>query len=291
MERDTQQRFIFENGQIRGEIVRLNRTFEAILERHDYPVLLRPLLGQILATAALLNSIIKYEGHIIVQIQSEKRIKLLLGQCDHKNHVRGLARWEDELTENDIKNFFSSAQMGITIQRKDGSPPTQGIVSLHSGHLAIAIEHYFSQSEQLPTRLYFAADDKQVVGFLLQTLPTKSMHDDLSFWQHITTLSDTITQEELLTLSNTEILYRLFHEETLSLFESKPISFQCHCSLESMQNAIRIFGYNEAKQVIKEDGVVTVNCEFCNAKYDFDAIDVEKLFRTNVASDLPKTTH
>ncbi|MFC1749326.1 Hsp33 family molecular chaperone HslO [Pseudomonadota bacterium] len=289
-EGDTLQRFLFDHSHVRGMLVHLSGSYQAVSERYDYPQWVQQQLGQALAASSLLGSTIKFTGSLIMQLQTSGAISMLVAQCTHDKHVRGLARWQDEANEG-IENTtpFGQGNMIITINSNRNEERYQGIVSMESGTLAKAIENYFQQSEQLQTRLWLAADENQVVGMLLQHLPGQEADKDI--WERIETLGATITNEELLTLSTEDLLFRLFHEEEVRLFDPEPVSFRCSCSRDKIVNMLRTLGLDEANDIIKEQGKISVGCDFCNQQYEFDRVDVEEVFASSTPAPGSSSTH
>lgn len=293
---DLLHRFIIENTRVRGEMVHLNATWKAALERYNYPENVRNILGEAFAACALLSATIKYEGSLILQIRGDGPLHLLVVQATSVGTLRGLARWGDDVPAHDLKNIFGNAQMVITVEQPSGQP-YQGIIALQGEHIQDAIENYFKQSEQLNTRLWLNANNEICTGFLLQELPEskETMHSNLgedhNDWQHAQALGNTLTKEELLTLSSKEILHRLFHEDDIRLFDPSPLSFRCSCSNERISKMIISLGLAEARSIISEQGKIHVDCEFCNAQYDFDSIDVENLFASSTNSAPSQSQH
>lgn len=297
---DLKQRFVFVNSGIRGEIVRLNASYRAILAKHDYPPPVRQLLGEALAIAALLSSTLKTEGMVTVQIQSKGPITLLVTQANYLNQLRGIVHWEGDVSNESLLQAFGEGHLVITIDPGQGSERFQGIVELKGKTLAEALINYFQQSEQINTYLYLAADDNTVAGILLQVLPQttdSSMSAEVEnielSWETLVHLTSTLTASEILNLSNQEILRRLYinHEEDVRLFDGERLSFQCACSRERMENALRLLSQEEILEIIKEKNTITVTCEFCNQKFDFDAIDVTLLFTDASAMSVSGTKH
>ncbi len=288
---DIQQRFLFENGHVRGDFVRLEASYHAVRERYNYPEEVGQQLGQALVASTLLSATIKYSGALVMQIQSNGPINMLVAQCNHKRHIRGLARWQRAVPQDaDLTQTYGQGRMVITIDNDHNDERYQGIVSLDGCALADAIESYFRQSEQLETRLWLAADEHQAVGMLLQRLPdTQSKDDDL--WHRIETLGATLTEQELLHLSTQEILHRLFHEENIRLFDPEPVSFRCSCSREKIITVLRGLGSEEAHAILATRGTIEVGCDFCNHHYSFDKIDAEAIFATQTQTPTPSTRH
>lgn len=297
---DLKQRFVFVNSGIRGEIVRLNASYRAILAKHDYPPPVRQLLGEALAIAALLSSTLKTEGMVTVQIQSKGPVTLLVTQANYLNQLRGIVHWEGDVSNESLSQAFGEGHLVITIDPGQGSERFQGIVELKGKTLADALINYFQQSEQINTYLYLAADENTVAGILLQVLPQtndSSMSAEVEnielSWETLVHLTSTLTASEILNLPNQEILRRLYlnHEEDVRLFDGERLSFQCACSRERMENALRLLSQEEILEIIKEKNTITVTCEFCNQKFDFDAIDVTLLFTDASAMSVSGTKH
>lgn len=285
-DRDSLHRFIIENSRVRGEMVHLDASWKKILERNDYPPVIKKQLGDALAAVALLSATIKYKGKIILQIRGDGPLHLLVVQATSDNTVRGIARWQSEVPEGTLKEMFGNATMLITIEPEKGEP-YQGIVELKGDAISNGIEEYFQQSEQLPTRLWLASDDNACAGFLLQELPGDE--NNTLDWEHHEHLASTLKSEELLKLSTQEILHRLYHEEDVLLFDSEVFSFRCGCSRERINAMLLSLGYDEVTQTVQQEGKVAVDCEFCNAHYEYDSVDVEKLFASEHPSEGPST--
>ena len=287
--KDTLQRFLFEQANVRGELVQLEDSWRAVLERHDYPEPVRQILGQALVAATLLAATMKFEGSITLQVRGDGPISLLIADCSpvHRAgedqpgyHLRGMASWQGEVPAGDLATRFGSGQLAITIDPGKGRQRYQGIVALDGDSLAEAIDDYLDRSEQLPTRMWLAVDGAQAAGLLLQRLPGSGSDED---WQRLAMLASTITAGELLSLPGEEVLHRLFHEEDRRQFDAQPVSFHCQCSRERLANALRSLGHGEVMGIIAEQGQVDASCQFCNQAYIFDAVDVEQIF----AVDLP----
>jgi len=277
---DSLQRFHFIDSPVRGEIVRLNRSYLATLERHPYPLPIRKLLGETLVATTLLSAILKFSGSLILQVQGNNIVKLLVAQADHLRHIRGLAQWDGDLTDDSFAALVGGGQLVLTINPGPGLERYQGIVTLDGKNLADGLTTYFAQSEQLPTFIYLTADEQTAAGMLLQVLPGTYDQDPELAWQHLTMLSQTLTTTEMLQLPNQEILKRLFHEEDIELFEPEPVTFYCDCDRARMEKAILTLGSTEAQELIAQHKAIIVTCEFCNRQQNFDAVDVTQIFAT-----------
>ena len=145
--------------------------------------------------------------------------------------------------------------------------------------MADCLKGYFAQSEQLETQLWLAVDDESVTGLMLQSVPSEDqLIEQEDNWNHASILADTSSKQELLTLDVKDMLHRLYHEEDLRLYESKPIRFECTCSQEKIENTIFSLGKTDANALIQEQGSIRVDCEFCNKHYELDKVDLAHLF-------------
>lgn len=288
---DSLQRFIFEDAPVRGELVHLDATWRAVLERHDYPPQLQDMLGEMMAASALLSATLKFTGSLIMQIQGSGAVKLLVVECTSEQTMRATAKWSGELASTQFRELVGDGRFVITIAPNDLSQTYQGIVELNGDTLAQVLEHYMSTSEQLETRLWLASDTQQAAGMLLQRLPRAAGQEDGDTWNRAVTLAQTITPEELLRLPGAQVLHRLFHEEDLRVFEPRVMSFRCSCSRERVVNMLRMLGRDEVRSILQERGEVDVACEFCNRKYVFDPVDSEQIFAADVVTPARQTKH
>jgi len=230
----------------------------------------------VLAAVVLLSSTIKFEGALILQVEAQGPLRTLVAQATDRRTLRGLARWEGDVPQgSSLHETFGAGRVVLTASAPGGER-YQGVVALEGASLSAALETYFAQSEQLPTRLWLAADGSRATGLLLQRLPGTSVEDDT--WPRAVVLADTLGDAELLGLSAEPLLYRLFHEERVRLFDAEPVSFRCGCSRERIEGLLRSLGPEEVDSVLAEQGVVEVTCEFCNRVYRVDAVDAAALF-------------
>lgn len=273
-------RFLLQRSGLRGVLVQLGEAWKTVQSRGDYPAALRDLLGEILAAAPLFTGHVKVDGRLSIQMRGEGSIRTLFAECTAAGTLRGLARWQAPLPEPlDPSHFGTDAMMVITIEGepRPGREPQryQGLVGLQADRIASAFEDYFTQSEQLPTRILLAADGDHACGIMLQHLPGAS--DDPEAWRRAHALLDTLTRDELLTLPAETLLYRLFHEEQVALVAQKPLQFGCSCSRQRVGTMLLGLGRSECDAALS-DSRIEVICEFCGHHYHFDALDVEQLF-------------
>lgn len=280
---DHTQRFLFDESDVRGEIATLGESYQHVLAKHPYPEPVAQLLGELLAAAALLVGTLKFDGLMVLQARSSGAVPLLMVECSSDREVRGIARYHEEqlVPGATLSELMPEGVLAITIDPANGQR-YQGIVALDGVTLADSLSNYFASSEQLPTRFWLAADGRRACGMLLQQLPADRIRDGEereASWQHVRTLADTLSTEELLGLDNETVLHRLYHEEQVRLFEPRPVMFRCSCSRERSANALISLGEEDAAQLVTEQGgAITIDCQFCNQRYRFDAADIAQLF-------------
>ncbi|MFT5313213.1 MAG: molecular chaperone Hsp33 [Paraglaciecola sp.] len=286
---DQLHRYIFNNANVRGELVRLEDSYQAILDSGDYPPVIQKLLGELMAATSLLTATLKFEGDIAIQLQGEGPVKYaVINGAVTKGHdgqqLRGVARWDEELATlpENFAGLFVKGVMVITITPEQGKR-YQGMVALDKPNLAECIEGYFTQSEQLATKVLLKtqllADSSKACGMFLQVLPTSSAATDIADteFEHLSALTETIKDEELFNLPPEELLYRLYHQEQVELFKPQAIIFKCTCSRERSAAAISGISKEELLDIVTQEGCVKMNCQYCHTEYRFDGIDVEAI--------------
>jgi molecular chaperone Hsp33 len=282
---DSLHRFVFEHLPIRGHLVHLDASWKALLEHRTYPQAIRDTLGESVAASVLLAATLKFDGHLSLQLQGQGPMHLLLAQCTSNLGVRGLARYRHEVDSRDLSLLTGEGQLLVTLDNVSDDQRYQGVVPLAGARLAQSLEGYFANSEQLPTRLWLHADEQGASGMLLQRLPAKAEQDQAEIddaWDRIQLIGDTLKSDELSKLSDREILRRLFNEDDVRLFEPAPVYFRCTCSHARVSGMLQSLGEEEVRSVLADQGVVEVHCDFCNRAYEFDSVDVGRLFAPGV---------
>jgi molecular chaperone Hsp33 len=288
---DSLQRFLFEGAPVRGELVHLDATWRAVLERHDYPAPMRLVLGELMAAAALLSATLKFDGSLILQIQGNGAARLIVVEITSDHTMRATAKWDGDLAALGFREMVGDGRFAITIAPREAAQQTyQGIVALEGDSVAQVLEHYMSASEQLETRLWLVADATHAAGLMLQRLPGESGGDP-DAWNRAVKLSETITPQELLALPARQIIRRLFHQEDIRVFDARLVSFRCSCSRERVVNMLRLLGRDEVRSILRERGRVEVDCEFCNRHYELDSVDAEQIFAAEVVTPAGATRH
>ncbi len=280
---DFLRRFIFEALGVRGEWIQLSDSWQAAKQYQQGSNNVQCLLGQALAAVVMLSATIKFKGSMILQVQGNGEIKTLVAQATHDRKIRGLIRSNPEVASGSLSTLFGNGKLVLTIE-PDGSDPYQGIVGLDGSNLANVLENYFLQSEQLKTRLWLFANDTCAAGLLLQELPAQAHESE--DWERITLLADTITEQELLTLDCESMLYRLFNQEKVRLFDAEPVRFECTCSRSRIARTLHAMGRAELEDILLERQNIEVICEFCGSHHIFDQVDVESLLNEyGIATD------
>ncbi len=294
---DLLHRFLFERLPIRGHLVRLDASWRATIEHHEYPRAVSDALGEAMAAAVLMAGALKFEGRLSLQFEGKGPVRLMLAQCTHRHAIRGVAR-HDELPEGAGGSaLFVEGQFAVTIEQQEGGERYQGVVPLDQQRLADSLERYFERSEQLPTRFMLAATPGRAAGLMLQrvavgdasTPEEQAAADDA--WIRIGLLAATVSPQELFEMPARKLLGRLFAEDDIRLFEGSPVFFQCSCSRERVAGILQSLGDAELQSLLKERGDVEVRCEFCNRAWRFDAVDVAGLFAEVSAQQAPRALH
>lgn len=277
---DKLYRFLFQNRAVRGEWVRLNQTFTETLNTHQYPKAVQNLLGEMLVATSLLTATLKFEGTITVQIQGDGALKLAVVNGNHQQQLRALARVDGEISDNaSLAEMIGNGVLVISIIPEKGER-YQGVIGLDKPTISECLEDYFARSEQLATQLVIRVGEYQgqavAGGTLLQIVPdgTGTPED----FEHLATLASTIKDEELFGLSAEELLYRLFHEETVEVYQPQQTEFKCGCSRERSGAAILLLPAEDISEMLAEkNGVIDMQCECCGTQYFFDQNAIDEL--------------
>lgn len=287
-------RFSFADLPIRGQWVRLQASLHAAGQFHAYPPQASNLLGQMLASVAMIADNLKFSGGVALQSQGSGALRRSLAECRRHTELRGIMHLTDDASfppsYQDIGAWLRQGQLAITLlpDEETGMQPYQGLVALDHGDLAKCLEEYFARSEQLDTRLFFAGRtergaDQSVTGLLLQRLP---IHPDASdaerdaaqdAWETLTALAATATDEELAALDAPILLHRLFHEYSCTLQPAKGLQYRCTCTQDRTDQTLMTLGEDDLQALLIERGEITVDCEFCGKRYRYEQADVDRV--------------
>ena len=274
---------------VRGRIARLGPMVDDILRRHHYPEPVADLLGEACALAALVGASLKFEGRLIVQAQGEGPVSYVVADYDTTGALRGYCRFDAARVAEASQGFarpgartlLGGGVFVMTIDQGADMERYQGVTPIEGETLALCAEHYFAQSEQTPTRIRLAVscvdDQWRAGGMLLQNIAEDEARGATrETWTTAQALFETLGEEELVdpALPPERLLYRLFHEEGVRLFQPKPLRAFCRCSRERIETVIRSFTPEERTDMVESDGKIRVTCEYCSRVYDVDPADV-----------------
>ncbi len=292
--------FQLESGPIRGRLVRLGATADDVLTRHGYPVAVATLLGEALALTAALSSALKFDGIFTLQAKGDGPCRMLVADLATPGRMRGYAQFDPESSAPDdaiedgrasVPRLLGAGHLAFTVDQGINDR-YQGIVSLEGRTLADCAHHYFQESEQIPAALHVAAGRAGPAGawragaLLLQRLPEGDpslmargaefdREDTDEAWHRAITFLATATRNELLDpgLDGDDLLFRLFHEEGVRVFDPNPVAFGCRCTPERAVAVLRQLDGEELAG-LADDGKIEVRCEFCNTPYLYDLEDL-----------------
>ena len=272
--------FQLEKSSFRGRNVRLGAVLDTIINQHAYPAPVGRLLGETMVIAAMLGTSLKFDGVFTLQVKSDGIVRLLVADVTSEGNVRAYAQYDAARVEEGGV-LLGEGYLAFTVDQAETDEHYQGIVKLEGDSLAEAVQHYFRQSEQIPTGILAAASQDAEGhwyggGLMLQRMPREggivaadtSVEDD---WHRAMILMQSCTVEELADpgLDGETLLYRLFHEEGVRVYEAKVLQHKCRCSRERVAAMLRSLPRQEI-EALAVDGIVSVTCEFCSSKYDFD---------------------
>ena len=266
-----------------------SETWKQILENHNYPLPVKTLLGELLVATSLLTATLKFAGDITVQLQGDGPMSLAVINGNNQQQMRGVARVQGDIPENaDLKTLVGNGYLVITISPEEGER-YQGVVGLEGDTLAACLEDYFMRSEQLPTRLFIRTGEVDgqpaAGGMLLQVLPAQDAQTN--DFEHLATLTETIKAEELFTLSATDVLWRLYHEEEVTVYDPQDVEFKCTCSRERCAGALKTLPDEEIDSIMAEDGEIDMHCDYCGTHYVFNSMDIAEI-RNNASPADPQ---
>jgi len=277
-------RYLFDDAHARGELVQLSTSYQSIIKNHNYPTAVQELLGELLAATCLLTATLKFEGDITVQLQGDGPIGYMSVNGDNNQQMRGIAKIANEAeasSASGLNALVGKGTMIITIRPKQGEA-YQGVVALTEDNLADCLAHYFETSEQIPTKVWLFSDteQQQVAGALVQLLPdgdgssiNKEKHQE--DFQHLCQLTNTIKADEIFSLTAEALLYRLYHQEKVQLFDPQAVTYVCGCSEEKCLAAIAQIEPSEIKAILAEQGKISMTCDYCITTYNFDELSLQ----------------
>lgn len=281
--------FQIEGWPVRGRIVRLGPVIDDILNRHAYPEPVANLLGEACALAAVVGASLKFDGRLIVQAQGDGAVSYVVADYDTSGALRGYCRFDAEKVEAASHGFARPGAQSLlghgtfvmTIDPGQGQERYQGITPIEGETLALCAEHYFAQSEQVPTRVRLAVGELtngdghswRAGAAMIQVLAEDDARSATrEAWERDQILFETLGEDELVdpTVPPETLLYRLFHEEGVRLFQAKPLRAFCRCTEERVIGMLRSFPEEERDEMVEADGVIRVTCEYCSRTYEIE---------------------
>jgi molecular chaperone Hsp33 len=290
--------FQVEGLDVRGRVVRLGPSIDTVLARHDYPAPVSKALGEAVALTVLLGSSLKLDGRFQLQTRSDGPIDMLVVDFEAPDRVRAYARYNAEKLEAangaPTGELLGRGHLAMTVDSGPDAARYQGVVPLEGLGLEEAAHEYFKQSEQIPTRVRLAVAEAfgsgehawRAGGILVQFLPDAGEHvrdlhpgdlpegvappaDDEDAWTEAKSLVETVEDHELIDpmIPSEELLYRLFHERGVRVFQQQEVRHACRCSDERILGMLKSFSDEEKRDMIDDDGQINVTCEFCSTKY------------------------
>ena len=295
--------FQLESSSLRGRIVRFSSVLDDILQPHGYPEVVSQLLGEMVTLCSMLSSMLKFDGIFTLQTSGDGPVSMLVADMKSSGEIRGCATFHEDrlkdIEDNDFEALMGKGYIAFTVDQGENMERYQGIVELKGGSLLEAIQHYFTQSEQIQTTMMLAVRKQEgkwvSSGLMLQHMPTDGGHsqEDISSnlkehgdnvhcldkddWQRAKVLLESCKEEELLSddLNSHDILFRLFHEEGVRVFAPTALKHQCRCSADKVKNVYKMLTPEERADMI-EDGKVIMTCEFCSGDYELDLVAIHK---------------
>lgn len=290
--------FLLESSPVRGRIVRLQESLDAILTRHAYPELVARLLGELLTIGSLLSVHLKHEGILTLQVRGDlgSPITLLVVDVTSAGNMRGYAQFDAAKIEGlsvrpmpSLSTLMGNGYFAITLDQPGTEQPYQGIVDLSAPTLVQAVQDYFTQSQQIDVRFHVAVGTLSTpnaptrwigAGLMMERIADIAMEQEAlaEAWWNATILLATLNDDELLdeTLALPVILYRLFHEGGVRMFPAKALQFQCRCTPERMENLLMQLPLDDVR-AHAVDGIISIRCEFCNSGVDVPLATVERV--------------
>ena len=273
--------FVFDALPVRGALIHLSRSWRRMLRDHQYGDIVRETLGHAAAATGLIAQSMKFDGAITLQIQGEANLHMLVMQCTSDLEVRGMASFNEDGNSKTFGDLMQNAHCAITVDT--GDRPHQGIVEIERSSLADSLQNYFARSVQMPSHVMLVSDASLSGGILLQQIQGQSMLDE-DDWNRLGYIAATLRASDFENSNNMELIGKLFAEDDVRVFKSKPVAFRCRCSQQRAEEVLRMLGEEETREAVEDQGIVDVTCEYCGRRRSFDPIDISRLFTDNVVS-------
>jgi len=288
--------FQLEGCDVRGKLVRLGSAYADILAPHEYPTPVARILGETLALAAALSTSLKFDGTFTIQTSSDGPIRMVMADVQSEGGMRAYARYHADALPDDeeagVPELLGTGHIAFTVDQGPDTTRYQGITALDGETMSDCANIYFHQSEQLETEIVLTADpggpgrDARAAALMLQRLPRPERagvdpEEDDEKWRSAIILMKSMTSEELLdpAVSADRLLYRLYHETGVRVFDGRPLRFHCRCSRERVANTLASFSAADLQDMKTDEGLIVATCEFCRTDYTFDDAQLAQLRR------------
>ena len=288
---DLIQPFLIEESGLRGRLIRMGPTVSDVIGRHDLPPAVQSLMAEFVVLASALSATLKFDGVFTLQAKGNGPVSLMAADVTTDGGVRAYASVGDDMPDeteiegSPVPRLFGAGYLAFTVDQGEHAELYQGIVELQGATLIDCVHHYFQQSDQFSAAITMAAEKDGKGGWragalMLQRLP----EDELSFrkeemdeaWRRATILMSSCEKSELTsaTLSAHQLLFRLFHEDGVRVFDALPLQFSCRCSRDRGEGILKMFSAEEIEDY-KVDGCISIKCEFCSTEEWFDSAQIE----------------
>jgi molecular chaperone Hsp33 len=273
--------FVFENLPVRGALVQLDNAWRRMQEGHEYTQPVADILGHAAAATALIAQSLKFDGSVTLQISSQGPLGMVVMQSTDALDIRGMATSHDVKAGAAFADLVKDAHCAVTVDAGAMERPYQGIVEISADSLAASLENYFARSVQVPSHLALVTAGDYCGGIILQQMPGESAasEDD---WRRLGFMIATLRPEDLSDGATPELLHKLFSEDDVRVFSQRSLRFRCRCSQLKVEEALRMLGESETRDVLAELGEVIVKCEYCGKVRSFDPVDVSRVFASHV---------
>jgi molecular chaperone Hsp33 len=297
---DLIQPFQIDAPQLRGRLVRLGASVDAVLSRHDYPEPVARLLGETLALIAALAGALKFDGVFSLQTKGDGPIRMMVADITSDGAMRGYAAFDEDALKSalgggpaqpagaplaaPVPRLLGHGHLAFTVDQGPDTERYQGIVELTGSTLADCVHHYFRQSEQLQAGIRVACARRpgsdgsprwRAGALMLQRLPEGEAPDETDDpadddWRRSLLMMGSSTAAELIDpeITPDQLLFRLFHEDGVRVYRAHSVHAGCRCSRERVARMLRVLPRDEIAE-LKVDDEVVVTCEFCSSRYTF----------------------
>jgi len=269
--------FLFEQLDIRGAWVQLGPAWREMIAERGYPEPALELLGQLAAVTTLLGANLKQAGRLGFQLRGAGEVSQLVMDCDEQLRLRGMVHTASHVAAGSLQALLGDGALTLMLDTEGMRQPYQSHVPLQGETLAEVFEHYLEQSEQLPTRLWLAANHETAAGLFLQALPGADKRDP-DGWNRLQILAGTVRPDELLGLGAIKLIERLFPEEDVRVYDPRQVRYHCPYDLAKIHSMLQSLGQAECASILAEQGEIRVHDDICNHTYVLDAAAVAALF-------------